>query len=228
MLSGSGPVLVLAPHPDDEVLGVGGSMARLADEGREVYVAIVTRGDRSMFSDEFVEQGRREALEAHEILGVRKTVFMEGFAAALLDTVPQSSLNAAVLGMVDQIDPELLFIPFPGDLHVDHRRVAEAALVAARPNRRHGVRAILCYEALSETNWNAPGILPGFFPNTYVDISSYLRDKLEAMRHYQSQLMSFPHERSLKALEALARVRGATAGLAAAEAFVLARTVVPS
>lgn len=225
MLRGSGPVLVLAPHPDDEVLGVGGTIARLAGEGRDVHVAIVTRGHPSMFSDDFVEQGRREALQAHELLGVRTTRFLEGFPAALLDTVPQAQLNAAVGEAVEELEPELLFVPFHGDLHADHRKVAEAALVAARPNRTRRVHSILAYEALSESNWNAAGASPGFFPNAYVDISAFLEMKLKAMACFESQLKPFPQERSLEALRTLARYRGATAGFEAAEALVLIRAI---
>jgi LmbE family N-acetylglucosaminyl deacetylase len=225
VLTGTGPVLVVAPHPDDEVLGAGGTIARLASEGRDVHVAIVTKGGPPLFEEAFIERGREEARAAHGVLGVKETVFLEGFPAALLDTIPQSTLNAGVREAVDAVEPELLFIPFPGDLHIDHRKVAEAALVAARPNRRHGIEAVLAYEALSETNWSAPGT-EGFAPNVFVDISEHLETKLEAMGRFESQLQPFPHERSLEALRALAVGRGATAGLRAAEAFVLIRSVV--
>lgn len=225
MLSGNGPALILAPHPDDEVLGAGGTIARLASEGRDVHVVIVTKGGPPLFDEAFIERGRAEAREAHGVLGVKETIFLEGFPAALLDTIPQATLNAGVREAVDSVLPELLFIPFAGDLHVDHRKVAEAALVAARPNRRHGIRAVLAYEALSETNWSAPGT-PGFSPNVFVDIAAHLEVKLEAMGRFASQLRPFPHERSIEALRALALGRGATAGLRAAEAFVLVRSVV--
>jgi LmbE family N-acetylglucosaminyl deacetylase len=224
MVFGSGPALVIAPHPDDEVLGVGGTIARLAGEGRDVFVVITTKGGPPLFDEAFIERGRREALEAHEALGVRKTIFLEGFPAALLDTVPLSALNAALLEVVDETSPEILFIPFPGDLHVDHRKVAEAALVVARPNRDHGIRSVLAYEVLSETNWNA-GVSPAFQPNTYVDISSHMATKLAAMERFRSQLKAFPHERSLEAIESLGRTRGAAAGCRSAEAFVLLRQI---
>lgn len=225
MLSGSGPVLVVAPHPDDEVLGAGGTMARMAGEGRDVFVVIVTKGEPPLFDEDFIEQGRREALEAHELLGVRKTRFLEGFPAALLDTVPLSRLNAAILEAIDDVSPEVLLVPFPGDLHADHRKVAEAALVASRPNRDHGIRSVMAYEVLSETNWNASSVFPPFQPNTFVDITDHLKTKLGAMARFESQLRSFPHERSLEALEALARSRGAAAGCRSAEAFVVLRAV---
>ena len=219
----NGPVLVIAPHPDDEVMGVGGTMARLAAEGREVIVAIVTKGEPPAFSEAFVEQGRREALEAHELLGVRKTLFLDGAPAALVDTIPRSRLNAVVGEAFREVDPEIAYVPFIGDLHVDHRLIAEAALVAARPDRSHRLRKVLAYEALSETNWNAAPLTPAFHPNTYVEITPWLDRKLEAMRCFASQLRPFPHERSIETLEALATLRGSTAGFAAAEGFMLIR-----
>ena len=218
-------VLVIAPHPDDEVLGVGGTIARLTHEGHDVLVTIVTHGDPSMFVPAFIDQGRQEALEAHRLLGVRDTIFLKGFPAALLDTIPHSRLNEALGKVLHDVEPELLFIPFNGDVHLDHRLVFESALVAARPNSTQPVRAIYAYETLSETNWNAAPLTPGFLPNTYFDISAFLEVKLEAMRIFQTQLKSFPHERSLEAIQALARLRGATVGLEAAEAFVLIRAV---
>jgi LmbE family N-acetylglucosaminyl deacetylase len=224
MFTGSGRVLVVAPHPDDEVLGVGGTMARFALEGRDVFVVIVTRGEPPLFAEEFIEQGRREALEAHELIGVRKTMFLEGFPAALLDTVPLSQLNAALLDVVEEIGPEIVFIPFAGDLHADHRKVAEAAMVSARPNRNHRIRSLLAYEVLSETNWNA-NVYPAFRPNIYVDISEQVAIKLSALERFRSQLKAFPHERSREAVEALARSRGASAGCLSAEAFVGLRTI---
>lgn len=220
-------VLVIAPHPDDEVLGVGGTMARFAYEGYDVFVAIVTHGDPSMFDPDFVERGRQEALEAHRLLGVRDTIFLEGFPAALLDTIAHSRLNEALQKLLDALKPQILFIPFYGDIHLDHRLVFESALVAARPNSRQQIEAIYAYETLSETNWNAPPLTPGFLPNTYFDISAFLEVKLKAMSVYQTQLKSFPHERSLEAIQALAKLRGATVGLPAAEAFVLIRAVYP-
>ena len=219
-----GPVLVVAPHPDDEVLGPGGTIARYASEGLEVVVVIVTHADPTIFPDYSLEEGRAEAARADEILGVRKTLFLEGFPAALLDTVPQSSLNAAIQEVLADIEPELLLIPFPGDLHLDHRRVAEAALVAARPGRAHLVRHVWGYETVSETHWGW-GLGPAFDPNVYVDISAFLNTKLEAVAEYRSQLREPPHERSVEALRALAASRGAVVSAFAAEAFHLIRTI---
>lgn len=221
-------ILAIAPHPDDEVLGVGGTLARFSKEGHECYAAIVTRGDPTMFAPDSIEQVRNEARQAHHLLGLQDTIFLEGFFAALVDTVPHSKLNIALGKLLNDVSPDLLFLPFPGDLHRDHRLVFESALVAARPSSSHTIQGIYCYETLSETNWNAAYLTSGFQPNVYYDITDCLDLKLKAMNLYQSQLKPFPFERSLTALEALATLRGATVGFRAAEAFVHIRSAYPS
>ena len=219
--------MVIAPHPDDEVLGAGATMARFSEEGHEVYVCIVTRGQPPMFDEASVERVRREAVQADRSLGVRKTIFLEGFPAALLDTIPHSRLNAALAEVVDDVDPEVLLIPHGGDLHMDHRLVFESALVAVRPTARRSPRSVLAYETLSETDWKAPRVGPSFEPTTHVEVGPYLERKLDAMRIFESQVKDFPHPRSLGSLRALARMRGGSVGFEAAEAFMMIREVRP-
>ena len=215
-------VLVVAPHPDDEVLGAGGTIARLADEGAEVSVVIVTKGCPPHFSEETVRRGREEARAAHRVLGVQETILLD-FPAAGLDLVPHRELNAALGAVMHDVRPETLFLPFGGDIHLDHQRIFLSALVAARPNGASTPRAIYAYETLSETNWNAPYLSPVFSPNVFMDIGAHLERKIAAMRCFASQLRAFPHERSIEALRALATLRGSTVGASAAEAFVLVR-----
>jgi len=218
-------MLVLAPHPDDEVLGVGGTIARRAREGWRVVVAITTRGQESHFGVEQVQTVRREAEKAHHLLGVAETRFLDEFPAAYLDTVPQAQINRALTALVQELRPDALYLPFLGDIHFDHQVVFNAGMVASRPNGAFFPARIYAYETLSETNWNAPLLTPGFLPNAFVDISGTLEVKLEAMRAYASQVRDAPNERSVEALTALATLRGATVHLRAAEAFVLVREV---
>lgn len=218
-------VLVIAPHPDDEVLGVGGTIARLSSEGHEVYVAIVTKGEPELFSSSLVKQGREEAMKCHELLGVKETHFMD-FPAARLDTVQHHRLNSALSELISRVCPDIVFLPFNYDMHRDHRLVFESALVALRPVAADNVRDILCYETLSETNWNMPSGTEGFTPNVFVDISEFLECKLQAAQLYASQMKAFPHERSIEAISCLARFRGATIGRNAAEAFVQVRRII--
>ncbi len=218
-------ILVVAPHPDDEVLGVGGTIARLSHEGNNVNVVIVTKGEPPMFDEALIERGRQEARDAHQLLGVHDTLFLEGFPAAKLDIVPHHKLNNALKDIVERIRPNVIFVPFYGDIHIDHRLVFESMLVAIRPNRGNFIRAVFAYETLSETNWNAPFLTPGFMPNTYFNITDYLDNKIEAMNAYKSCLKDFPHERSIGSIISLAKLRGSTIGCNAAEAFVLIRAI---
>ena len=216
--------LVVAPHPDDEVLGCGGSIAKLVARDWEVHVAIVTKVGPPLFTEEDLVVGRREAKAAHELLGVARTHFL-GLPAAGLDRVPHADLNAALGETFAEVRPSLALLPFGADLHADHQAVFHSAMVAVRPMAPGAPRTCLAYETLSETNWNAPQLTPSFTPSVFVDIGRHLERKLEALRCYATQLRPFPHERSLQAIRALAELRGATAGLPAAEAFVLVRAV---
>lgn len=218
-------ILVIAPHADDEVLGVGGTIARFAAEGAEVYVVVVTCGYPPDYPPESSQEVRQQALLAHRLLGVKHTQFLP-LPAANLDSVSYRDINRQLLDVIRNIRPEILYIPFNGDLHIDHQKVFLSALVAARPNSHYAPKAIYAYETLSETNWNAPYLTPNFVPSVFVDISGYLDAKIEAMQLYASQLKPFPHERSEEALRALATLRGSTVGRFAAEAFVLVREVI--
>ncbi|MFB2836047.1 PIG-L deacetylase family protein [Floridanema evergladense] len=218
-------ILIIAPHADDEVLGVGGTMARFAAEGAEVYVIIATKGYPPDYSEELSTTVRNQALVANRLLGTKETQFLD-LPAANLDCVPYRDINHQLVEAIRNIQPEVLYIPFNGDLHIDHQKIFSSALVAARPNRINAPSRIYAYETLSETNWNAPYLTPNFVPNVFVDISGYLEMKIEAMAIYASQIQPFPHERSLEALRALATLRGTTVGRFAAEAFVLVREII--
>lgn len=220
-------ILVLAPHPDDEILGVGGTIARHIAEGDRVRVAVLTDasvGAPELFSASQVEAVRAEALAAHALLGVEKTYF-ERFAAPRLDAEPSYPIAIAISRLIRDCAAEVLYIPFRGDLHNDHRVIFTAALVAARPVPGQTVRTILAYETLSETEWAAPFGDDTFIPTVFTDISATLEQKLAALACFQSQMRPFPNSRSLEAITALARVRGATVSAHAAEAFHLIRDI---
>ena len=216
--------LVLAPHPDDEVLGCGGTMARLAQLGCAVHVGIVTRAEPPMFAAEFLATSRREAAAAHDLLEVTQAHYLD-LPAAGLDGISHAVMNRSIGELVERIAPDVLFIPFVGDVHIDHQRVFQSAMVAARPRSRAAPRAVLAYETLSETNWHAAPITPGFQPDTYVDITATVEAKLSAFARFESQVRAFPDERSLIAIRALATMRGATVYREAAEAFMAIRQI---
>lgn len=225
LIDNFGRVLVVAPHPDDEVLGCGGTMARLTAIGNEVHVLVATTGKAPQFPAEGVEQVREEMRRAHKTLGITRTYQLD-LPAAALDTVPASQVNRAIGEIIDSVRPDTLLLPFFGDIHTDHQIVFTAAMVAARPRHAHAPKQILCYETLSETNWYAPPMTPAFTPNVFVNITDSLATKIEAFRKFESQMRDFPEERSVEAIAALARMRGATVFLPAAEAFVNARQII--
>jgi len=219
-------VLVLATHPDDEVLGMGGTIARLASEGNHITVAIVTRGWEPLFPDPFIEKGRNEAREANNLLGTQSLLFLD-IPVTKLNLTPRHELNEKFNKLMDSEQPEMIFLPFAGDRHIDHREVFEAALISLRPgpNRKY-VKKILCYETISETHWASPYIEPNFEPNLWIDISNFLETKINAIKKYESQLQPEPYARSLEALTSLAKWRGSIAGMHAAECFYVVRECV--
>ena len=217
-------VLVIAPHADDEVIGVGGTISKRNNAGDEVYVCIVTRGYEPLYSDKYVEQCKHEALQADKLLGVKKTFFLD-FPAVNLENVPRHEFNGSIFNIIQEIMPDEVFIPHRGDMQIDHQMVVDAAMVGLRPKYEHIVRRIYAYETLSETGWNVPNVQNEFIPTVYENITETLKIKLDAMKLFQSQLEEFPNARSVESIEALAKFIGTTVNLNAAEAFVLVREI---
>lgn len=213
-------VLVFAPHNDDEVLGVGGTIAKHVLKGDDVYVCEVTIGKNK----ERANLIKNEALKAHKILGIKETIFLD-FPVVGLANLSAVELNKAILEVVQKIKPEIAYIPHKGDMHKDHKVVAESAMVALRPVDSPQIKAIYAYETLSETEWNIPSVDNWFVPNVYVDITDTIDKKIDAMKCYQSQLFEFPHPRSLKAIKSLSEIRGSTVCVKNAESFMLIRKI---
>lgn len=221
--------LVVAAHPDDEVLGCGGTVARLTQAGVRVAVGFVADGvtSRTDVSDEKesaaeIAARRAAATEACRLLGVTSVSF-GNFPDNRLDSVPLLQIAKHIEQLLAEHRPDTLLTHFGGDVNIDHRRVHEAAIVACRPQRGHCVRTLLFFEVPSSTEWQPPGVAPAFAPNWFVDISGFLADKLAALEAYKAELRTWPHPRSLQAVEHLAKWRGASIGADAAEAFVLGR-----
>lgn len=218
--------LVIAPHPDDEVLGAGATIARLAAEGWAVDVSVVCADLPPLYDADVSRTVEREARDAHALLGVRRSVF-HGFPSVEVSRSPLAELTGAVRSAVEASEPSLVLIPFP-DRHADHRAVFDAAMVATRPiGVGRQIRTLAMYETVSETFWNAPGAEPSFVPTMHVDISDHLETKLQAMQCYASQLQPDPGPRSLRALRSLAGFRGSQVSMRSAEAFQTVRVSVP-
>lgn len=210
-------ILVFAPHNDDEVLGVGGTMVALSKEN-EIYVCEVTTSK----SADSLKKMRPEAQNAHELLGVKKAFFLD-LPVVGIRTIDQRDVTKRFSDVINEVKPEIVFIPHEGDIHIDHQDTANAAMVALRPPENPQLRAIMAYETLSETEWSTPNPQNAFMPNVWSDISDTIEVKKSAMLCYQSQIREYPHPRSIRAIVALAEYRGSTIGVEYAESFVLIR-----
>lgn len=220
-------LLVAAAHPDDEVLGCGGTIAKLADQGATIHVAFLADGVFSRASDRKAQQDelqsrRAAAQKACDILGVQSVSF-GNFPDNRMDTVAMLDITQVVEELISKHQPNTVFTHHAGDLNIDHRRIHEAVVTACRPQRGHPVKTLLCFEVPSSTEWQLPGSAPIFAPNWFVDISNTLVRKLAALGAYAAELRDWPHPRSRQGVEYLARWRGATVGVDAAEAFMLGR-----
>lgn len=221
-------VLVIAPHADDEVLGCGATISKLAKEGNEVYVLICTNasvGAPELFGPEIIKQIRSEALDAHHVLGVKETFFLE-FPAPVLDQYPRYKMSNEMAAIIRKIGADTVYIPHRGDCHKDHAIIHECAMVACRPLANCTVKRVYAYETLSETEWGEPVAADFFVPVKYNTFTAEeFAVKLEAMGCFKSQLYPFPASRSLEAIEALAKYRGCTVTAERAEAFEVLREI---
>lgn len=220
-------ILVVAAHPDDEILGIGGTAARHADEGADVHVLIVAEGATSRNPDatEELHHLRQAAAAAAAILGTRPPRFA-GLPDNRMDSLDLLDIVKRVEEVVDDVRPRLVYTHHGGDLNVDHVLTHRAVLTACRPLPGSTVDGIFTFETVSSTEW-APEAAAQFHPQHFVDVTDTLERKLEALRAYDMEMRPFPHARSLRAVDAVARARGASVGMEAAEAFGVVRTRCP-
>ena len=217
-------VLVVAPHPDDETLGVGGTIAKYSAQGDEVFVLMVSGHLPPIYSRKAYEETVSEAYSAFSVLGVEKSEFLE-IPATMIGDQPLHEVNARISKVVNDFNPHIVLCPYP-DRHIDHRLVFDSVMVATRPvGVGIDIEIVAAYETLSETHWNAPHIEPNFTPNWVVDISDHISEKLNALECYKSQISEFPGPRSIEAVEALAKFRGTQAGFGYGEGLHIVRMI---
>ncbi len=222
-------VLVVAAHPDDEVLGCGGTIARHADAGDQVQVLIVAEGATSRLqkrdrlqADEELSTLAQSAQMAGSILGAAGVELLD-LPDNRLDSLDRLDLIKRIEKRIEQHQPQVVYVHHAGDVNVDHRFLHEAVVTACRPTPGHSVKRLLSFEVASSTEWQPPGSASVFQPNWFVDISAQWQRKRKALVAYASEMRPWPHARSLEAMEHLARLRGAQVGVEAAEAFCLLR-----
>ena len=222
-------VLVVVAHPDDEVLGCGGTIARHAQEGCHCHILIMSEGIASRYANLAVKacrsllaEIREHAQKASEILGACSVELLT-FPDNRMDSVDFLDIVKVIEKAIEKVRPDIVYTHHCGDLNIDHQRVHQAVVTACRPQSGHPVTTLLFFETPSSTEWQAPGSGPAFVPNWFVDITATLSCKLEALQCYKDELRPWPHPRSLQAVECLALWRGASVGVEAAEAFMLGR-----
>lgn len=223
-------ILVFAAHPDDEILGVGGTIAKRVKNGDIAYAVILGEGQTSRWNNResadmnAVENLHEDTLEAAKEVGY-KSVFFENLPDNRFDQVDLLDVVKIIEKYVERIKPDVIYTHHHGDLNVDHQVTYNAVLTGTRPIHEDAVKEIYTFETLSSTEWNFTYKEQSFCPNVFVDISDELQEKKNAMHCYRSELCQFPHPRSIEGIDSLARIRGTIVGCAAAEAFYLVRKV---
>lgn len=225
-------ILVIAAHPDDEVLGCGGTIAKHAMNGDSVAVVIMAEGITSRDPKRRRDKRGSElselassARKANKIIGTKSLELLK-FPDNRMDSVDLLDIVKAVEELVEKHMPEIVYTHSSGDVNIDHRRIHEAVVTACRPMPGRPVKTLLFFEVPSSTEWQAPGSAMPFVPGWFVDISDAIDLKMKALDAYCAEMRPWPHARSKEAVASLARFRGASAGFEAAEAFMLGRNLV--
>lgn len=220
-------ILVIAAHPDDEVLGMGGTILKLSMQGNEVHVLIVTDGSSSQYRDnenlqKIIDAKKAETKRCNEILGV-KQIHYGGLPDMKLDNIPHIEINKVIESFIDEIQPEIVYTHFWGDVNLDHQNVYRSTLVAVRPLKGQKVKELYCYRVPSSTEWTPNKPDTAFVPNVFVDISNVAETKYKAFAKYSTELRDYPHPRSVRHLKELDIAAGLRVGLGPTEEFMLLR-----
>ncbi|MDR2723743.1 MAG: PIG-L family deacetylase [Holosporaceae bacterium] len=219
-------LLVVAAHPDDEVLGCFGAVARLIREGHEAYTLILGRGKeaRGSADQDELRLFQKEMLRANESIGI-KEVFTADFPDNAFDSVPLLNIVKKIEEIKEKIAPDIIFTHHVGDINVDHQVTHRAVLTATRPKPEESVKTIYAMEIPSSTEWNGYAKETAFVPDVFFDISGTIESKMLALAEYKSELMPYPHPRSMEHVKSLAKTNGAKVGLKYCENFVLIRSI---
>jgi len=227
----SNRIAVIAAHPDDEVLGCGGTLARLAEEGNIISILLIADGESSRgfksksFNKDQISTRIAAAETACSILGCNSIEALN-LPDNRLDSLNRLDIIQPIEEFIECHQPAMVFTHHSGDVNIDHRIVHDAVVTTCRPQPDNPVKELLFFEIPSSTEWRPSGSNRGFNPNVFINITTTLPIKREALLAYKNELRAFPHPRSLKAIEALAEWRGATVCVEAAEAFILGRQII--
>jgi len=221
-------ILIVVAHPDDEVLGCFGTVARLIQEGYEAYTLILGEGKTSRDEVRQVENKKDEIAElnneiqnANNVIGIKK-VFVESFPDNRFDSVDLLDIIKVISKVKKEVKPDIIFTHYEHDLNVDHQVTYKAVITATRPMENECVKEIYSFEILSSTEWNYP---LSFSPDTFYDVSEMIDLKIKAMEAYTSELCEYPHPRSLDGIELSAKYQGMRVGKEYVEAFKSVRVL---
>lgn len=223
-------VLVIAAHPDDEVLGCGGTIAKLSAEGVECHLLIVTDGSSSQYRDsdhlqEIIEAKKLETKGCADLLGFKSIHYGE-LPDMKLDKTPHIVINQVIEKVIEEVQPDTVFTHFWGDVNRDHQEVYKSTPVAVRPVMGQMVKELYCYRVPSSTEWTPNKADTMFMPNVFVDIEKFAEQKYKAFACYSTELREYPHPRSVRYLKETDKAAGLRVGLLAAEEFVMLRKLV--
>jgi len=215
-------ILITCAHPDDETLGLGGTIKLHTLQGNKVFVLIFADGESGRTtSSNRIKQRKSQAEEARTILGINEIKFLD-YPDQRLDTIPVLELSKQIELQIKKWKPTVVYTHFWGDVNQDHKRVFEATLIATRPIPKSRVDRFICFETPSSTEWGYQNVKP----NLFVDIQKVLDKKLKAFRKYKNEVMKYPHPRSEKAIIDKSRYWGTTVGIKHAEAFYVLRELI--
>jgi LmbE family N-acetylglucosaminyl deacetylase len=212
-------IIVVSAHPDDEIIGCGGTLLKHKKAGDEIYWLIITNVSvQQGFSEERVSSRQKEIAKVAEMMGFSETIKLD-YPTMSLSSSSLLTLIPKVSDVFSRIKPERVYVMNRSDAHSDHRFTFDAVMACTKSFRYPFIKTVMMYECLSETEF-APALPERvFIPNSYVDVSMFFKRKLEVMKVYESELAEHPFPRSIRNMEAQAVMRGATAGVEYAEAF---------
>ncbi len=214
-------VLVLSAHPDDETLGLGGTIAKMSKNGDIIYVLVFADGETARKNNKLkISERRKQAKDASKVLGIKQIEFLN-YEDQKLDTIPLVELSKHIENAIRKWNPNVIFTHFYGDVNQDHKAVFDATLIATRPTPKSKITEVICYETPSSTEWG----IQKFNPNFYEDISKFIKTKQSAFKKYKGEIEMFPHPRSLEAIFLISKRWGSTIGLKHAEAFLKIREI---
>ena len=223
-------ILVVVAHPDDEILGCGGTLLKSADKGAKIKTVIVSEGVTSRLIENLKEKKKKinqrmlSTKKAHNFIKKSEVVCLN-FPDQKLDTVSMLNITQKIEKEIEIFNPDIVFTHHNGDLNLDHKIVNNATITACRPSPKCSVKQIFTFEIPSSTDWQAQGDNLNFAPNYFNDISEYLGKKIKVLGKYKSEMRPWPHSRSYENIKYLAKTRGASVGVKAAEAFRLIRAI---